>query len=75
MNMCLRKAWNCMVRGFTVLKHIIIVKIKPTTSRIFTYCGLFLEDNSCDKRGTAVYLFRLVNQEGKCSMLQLQLLN
>ena len=34
-----------MVGGFTVLRHIIIVKIKLTTSGIITYFGLFSKRN------------------------------
>ena len=54
-NMFLRKVYNCVVIGFTVLQaYIVIAKIMLTTSRIFSHCGLLLERNPRDKRGTTV---------------------
>ena len=52
MLMCQRKVQNCVVRDFTVLKHITIVRIKLTNSRIFNYCEIVLERNPSAKQGT-----------------------
>lgn len=44
--------------GFYSLKtSIIIVKNKVSYFAVLTYCGLFLERNSRDKRGATVLVF------------------